>query len=127
MVHRSRSIPLGDRNARPRSHRRSRIAFSLIELLLVMATLTIFGAIAAPRYASAVAHYRADAASKRVAADLAFAMSRARATSKPITIVFTTASNSYQMATVPNPLTGAAIYTVNLASAPYNATIVSAN
>jgi type II secretory pathway pseudopilin PulG len=127
MVHRSRYIPVGDRAVRTRFTPRGRAAFSMIELMLVVATLAIISAMAAPRYGAAVAHYRADAASKRIAADLAFAMSRARSTSKPITVVFTIATKSYQMATVPDPLTSAAVYTVNLGSEPYNASIVSAD
>jgi Tfp pilus assembly protein FimT len=127
MVRRYRSIPFGDRRTRRQAKLRTRFGFSLVELLLVMATIVILSAIGVPRYASAVAHYRADVASKRVAADLAFAMSRARSTSKPITIVFTTGTKSYQMATVPDPMTGAATYTVNLGVEPYKTNIVSAN
>src|SRR3954453_5789284 len=112
---------------RSRSSPRARLAFSFIELLLVIITLAILGAIAVPRYGSAVAHYRIDTASKRIAADLAFAMSRARATSKPITIVFTNASRSYQMATVPDPITNAAVYTVNLGNEPYKTGTMTAN
>ncbi len=59
--------------------------FSLIELVLVMAIISILAAIAVPRYAGAIARYRADAAARRIVADLDYARQRARASSSSVT------------------------------------------
>jgi type IV fimbrial biogenesis protein FimT len=60
--------------------------FSLIELVLVMTIIYILAAIAVPKYAGALARYRADAAARRVVTDLDFARQRARASSASITV-----------------------------------------
>ena len=44
-------------------------AFSLIELVLVVATIAVLSAIAVPKYASAMNRYRVDLAAKRYARD----------------------------------------------------------
>jgi len=54
-------------------------AFSLVELLLVLGIITIFSAIALPRYGAASSRYRADLAARRIAADLELAQTIARA------------------------------------------------
>src|SRR5688500_12739493 len=52
--------------------------FSLIELVLVVATIAVLSAIAVPKYADAMNRYRVDLAAKRVVADFALARSSAR-------------------------------------------------
>src|SRR5438034_11623152 len=101
-------------------HRR-RGAFSLIELVLVIVIATILAAVAMPRYASALTHWRVDAAAHRVAADLALARNVARTASSTQIISFST--TSYQLvgyASIDGP---ASSYTVNLAAEPYGASI----
>ena len=94
-------------------------AFSLIELMLVVAIMAVFAAMAAPRYTDALHRYRADAAARRVAADLTMAQSKARSLATSRSVVFNVSGKSYQ---VPNEadlnLSGSA-YTVNLGTTPY--------
>src|SRR5204863_23675 len=56
----------------------SRRAFSLIEITLVLMVMGVLAALAVPRYASALARYRADAAARRIVADLDLARTTAR-------------------------------------------------
>lgn len=93
-------------------------AFSLIEVLLVMAIVSIAAAMAAPRYAGAVSRYRADAAARRIAADLSLMQSRARTTGSSRTIAFDLTSNSYSVASETG-LNGTGSYRVDLATEPY--------
>lgn len=101
--------------------------FSLIELALVLAILMTLAALAAPRYANALANYRVDAAARRMLADLRLTQSRAKALSSTQTFTFSTTGSRYQINGMsdpdrPSPNT---IYSVNLADEPYLASIAS--
>ena len=100
-------------------------AFSLVELVLVIAITALVSAIAAPRYANSVARYRADSAARRVAADLALAQNQASTTGRAQSVVFV--SRSYQMPGMPH-LDGKSYgdYTVDLGAEPYGVTRVAA-
>jgi prepilin-type N-terminal cleavage/methylation domain-containing protein len=74
---------------------RSARAFTLVELTLVLVIIAIIAGVGAPKYANAVAHYRADTAANRLAADLGAAQSQARASSKPQTVTFDTVNSAY--------------------------------
>ena len=69
--------------------------FTLIELVIVMTLLTIIGGIALPRYTASLAHHRAAAAARRIAADLAYVRQQARFTSSSKTIAFDLATHQY--------------------------------
>lgn len=102
-------------------------AFSLLEVLLVLAIIAIAAVLAAPRFSRAGARYRADLAARRVAADLRLAQSQAKAASAARTVSFAPATEQYQLVGV-SPLDGAAgDYTVILSAEPYTADLASAN
>jgi prepilin-type N-terminal cleavage/methylation domain-containing protein len=101
-------------------------AFSLIELVIVLAIVATMAAIAAPRYANAAARYRADAAARRVGADLELAAVQARMLGKAVTVTFNTATATYSIAGVEDLRHRAGDYTVALAAEPYRCTLVSA-
>jgi prepilin-type N-terminal cleavage/methylation domain-containing protein len=100
--------------------------FSLLELILVLAIIVTFAAMAAPRYGIASARYRADHAARRVAADLRQAQAHAKATSASCTVSFSTATEKYQLLNVPSFDGGPGDYTVDLAADPYRANLVAA-
>ena len=102
-------------------------AFTLFELLIVIAIVTTLAAIAAPRYATSLARYRVDAAAKRVAADLDLARRRARTTSAARIVDFGPADASYRIPDE-SPLDGVdGSYEVDLTVEPYQVTQVQAD
>ena len=79
---------------------RARRGFTMVELVLVLAIVSVIAAIAIPRFSSAAARYRVKAAARRVAADLQQARAMARATSSNVGIKFTvSAQGSYRFST----------------------------
>src|SRR5437763_12147293 len=87
-------------------------AFSLIELMLVIAIIAVVSAMALPRYSNSLHAYRATMAAKRIASDLQLAQFRARSLSTTRTVTFTAAASSYQLAGESDLSTAASIYTV---------------
>jgi len=112
-----------------RSHRTvigSAQAFTIAELVLVIVIIGVLAGIAGPRYAGAVTRYRLDSAAKRIAADIALARADARSGSMPQAVIFTPASNNYQLPGVTTLDRRSTNYVVNLASDPYLVTLTSA-
>jgi len=101
--------------------------FSLLEVLLVLAIVAIFAAVAAPRYGRASGRYRADLAARRVMADLCLAQASAKAASSSRTVSFSTALDQYQLSNVPALDGASSDYTVVLSAPPYKADLTSAN
>jgi type IV fimbrial biogenesis protein FimT len=99
----------------------------LLEVLLVVAIIAVFAAVAAPRYGRAAGRYRADLAARRVVADLRLAQSYAKAASAARRVSFTPATAQYQLVSVPSPDGVAGDYTVDLSAEPYRANVVSAS
>ena len=106
--------------------RRHASGFTLIELAMVLVIMAVMCAMAVPRWARSMAHWQADAAARRLCADLCWAQSRARTTSSHQTVSITAAAATYQLVGVPDPDQAANVYTVNLAGSPYFCSIVSA-
>lgn len=105
-----------------------REGFSIVELALVMAIIAVVAGIAIPRYAHAIASYRAAAAAQRVVSDICLAQSSARGTSSSVQIVFTAGTGGgYTIAGIKDLETGADTYSVSLAAEPYLAQIASAS
>jgi prepilin-type N-terminal cleavage/methylation domain-containing protein len=89
--------------------------FTLVELAVVVVIMAVLAQLAIPRYARAISNYRADAAIRRIAADIALAQARARALSTSQTITFSLAQNNYQITGMTDPDHPASTYTVSLA------------
>lgn len=103
-----------------------RRAFSLVELVLVLAILVVGAAIAAPRYGESIARYRVEGAARRIAADIALAQASARAASASRTINFSVDKNEYTITGVRALDGGAADYSVLLTDPPYQAYLSAA-
>jgi Tfp pilus assembly protein FimT len=105
-----------------------RRAFSLVELVCVLLTITLIGGIAAAHYGASVTHYEADAAVRRITADLRLAQINARGTSLTQTVTFTPATLAYQLSNLASlDNTSATTYSVNLAKSPYNLNSLTAS
>jgi prepilin-type N-terminal cleavage/methylation domain-containing protein len=103
----------------------ARAAFSLLELLMVLGIIGIIAAIAGPRYAGALARFRADAAAWRLAADMGRCRDQAMASSRTQRIDFT--AHGYVVPTMDDPDRPGQPYAVRLAGAPFHAEIVQAD
>jgi prepilin-type N-terminal cleavage/methylation domain-containing protein len=113
----------GGANFRPA---RQRAAFSLLELVMVVAILAVAAAIAAPRYTQATARYRSRVAAHRIAADLALASRSARTAGAARTVTFSPAGGVYTIAGLADFRNPAANYRVDLTGEPYCAQLSSA-
>ena len=102
-------------------------AFSLIELVCVIATLAIISAVALPHWSAAVVDQQMNLALRRIASDLALAQSRANHGSTSVSVSFSPSTNSYQIVGMPDPDRPAQTYTVNLSADPYHLTLSSAS
>jgi len=94
-------------------------AFSLLELVLVMAILAVVSAIAMPRMAQASARYRVETAGRRVAADLNLARSKALSASSSQTVSFTLSPARYRLVGLADPSHPELEYQVELRGEPY--------
>ena len=90
-----------------------------------MAVIAIVAAIATPRYANALTRYRAEAAARRIIADIGLAQQTAKTTSSSRTIIFDTTKHAYSISNV-RALDGQSMtYVVALREPPYLARIAS--
>ena len=106
---------------------RQRFAFSLLELIIVVAIVAMLASMALPRFGNATVRYRADAAAHRLMADLTMARKQARQSSGQQKVVFDAAKNTYQLPGIRGLDSRAEDYQVNLAHEPYSATVTSAD
>jgi prepilin-type N-terminal cleavage/methylation domain-containing protein len=87
--------------------------FSLVELVMVVVIISVLAGIAGPRFASAAARARAQAAADCLASDFSLAREQARATSAPYRISFDTLADRYTLGS------GADARVVDLSIEPY--------
>lgn len=106
----------------PLANRRAR-GFSIIEIVIVLTIVGLLAAVAIPRYANSVTRYRADAAARRIVADLELARSAASQASASRQVAFNSGNHTYQLQNVKNLNDNAANYDVDLTDPPYDAQI----
>jgi len=99
--------------------------FTLIEVLMVLGIIGVIAAMAMPRWTRSVARYEADAAARRLAADLAWAQSLARNTSSSLTVHVSLTDSTYQLVGVADPDHPGQGYSVDLKQSPYRCAIVA--
>jgi len=102
-----------------------RAAFTLAELVVVMAMIGILAAIAAPRYASSLSKFRIEAATQRIIGDLRAARRQANITSTSTVFTLDAANSTYTITGMSRFDRRGGIYTVNLGAEPYYATVTS--
>lgn len=101
-------------------------AFSLVELVVVLAIFATIAAIGMPRYASAERRYRVDATARQIKLDLEYARTKARTSSTSQEIVFDVAGDRYVLTGLLDSSTGET-YTVIVSDSPFWTRIVSVN
>lgn len=98
-------------------------AFSLVELVLVLAIMGVLAAVAAPKYSAAIANYRVKLAAHRVASDVALTQAAAKASSASRVMAFNTVTHRYTVSGVAALDGKSGGYAVALASEPYSVAI----
>jgi prepilin-type N-terminal cleavage/methylation domain-containing protein len=101
----------------------ARGGFTLVEVLVVLMLMTVFAAIAVPRYAASLNGYRLDAAIRRIIADIGLAQTRAKTSSASQTVRFDNTTASYELLGLSSPLAASNRYIVQLAQEPYAAAL----
>jgi type IV fimbrial biogenesis protein FimT len=103
-------------------------AFTIVEIAIVVLVLGILAAVAAPKYQAALTIQRADAAARRLAADLRLARNYALKVSQTQTVTFDLTAESYAMSSMPALDRPATVCTVALAgSSNYGTEILTAD
>jgi Tfp pilus assembly protein FimT len=97
----------------------------MVEMVVVLALLVVLWGIAAPRYGNSMSRYRAEAAARRIAADLGMARAQAKRTSTSVVVYFSTSLNGYGMAGVQSLDHTSANYAVSIAAEPYDSSFVT--
>jgi Tfp pilus assembly protein FimT len=100
-------------------HRRratGRSGATLIDLVITVLVMGILAAVAAPRFASALARLQAEAGARRVAGDLNYARRVAIQTSRQTTVAFRTSPAGYDMTAVDDPAYPGQAYSVDLSA-----------
>lgn len=105
----------------------NRPAFSLLELVVIVAIIATAAAIATPRYINALTNYRAEGAGRRIIADLELARETARSTSAAVTVTFNVAGNRYTIPGVASLDKPGHDAIVDLADEPYTARLDAAD
>lgn len=99
----------------------------MLETVIVLSIIAVAAVMAVPRYVQSVHRYRAAVSAQRIVADLDFARRRARATSQPVVVQFEPASDTISIPGIPEPGRRHRDYSVELALAPYECDLVSAD
>jgi len=105
----------------------SREGFSLVELMLTLAIVSVLAVMAVPRYAQALRRYELDLAARRVAQDLKLARDQSRLTEQSQTVTFSADTGRYILAGMSDPDRPEQTYSVDLGDSPYGVKLVQAD
>lgn len=105
-----------DRQRRPCQ---ARAAFTLFEVVVVVAIMGMLAAVAIPRYANSIARRRVELAAGRIVEDLALARAQAMATSASCTVTFLGGSERVRINGMKPLDPGGAVYITELSQSPY--------
>lgn len=100
-------------------------AFTLVELMVVMAIIATLALMAVPRFNNALGPRRAEMAANRVAADLDYARRHARMTATTVAVRFEATNSAYTLVGVADPDHPTQTYIVKLGDDPYRAALGS--
>jgi prepilin-type N-terminal cleavage/methylation domain-containing protein len=101
--------------------------YTVIELVCALGIIAIFAAAGTPKFAAAIYARRADAAARRLAADIEWLRSTARTTSTSQSMTFNTSASSYSLTGFTNPDIPGTAYAVALADSTYKSQLTSVN
>jgi prepilin-type N-terminal cleavage/methylation domain-containing protein len=94
--------------------------FTLIEVVLVVAIVAVFAAMAMPRFAASNDRYRVDLAARKLIADIQYIRSVARARGTITTLTFDAAGTSYSLGGVTDAGTPVSAQTIRLDEPPFS-------
>lgn len=96
-----------------------RSGYSFIEMLIVVMIIGILGAVTAPRFFTSMDRFRADAASRRMKADLDLARRQAKLTSTPQAVQFWSTPPKYLLTGIADLDHPGSDYTVDFSTNGY--------
>ena len=99
--------------------------FSLVDLTLTLLILGIMTAAAGPKLSTTVLSYHADAAARRIEADINYVRGHALYTSAPCSITFQSSPPSYTTTGVPQINNSGQAYSVNLSTIGYSVSLTA--
>lgn len=103
----------------------ARRGFTLVDLTITVLIMGVVAATASPKFAALLTSYTAEAAARRVAADLNYAASAAAQTSQSVTVTFDVSGDSYSVAGVDSPDHPGSAWAVSLTTGGTNVDLVS--
>jgi len=110
-------------NTRPETRR----GLTLVDLTISVLIMGFVAATASPKFAALLTSYTAEAAARRVTADLNYAASAAAQTSQTVTATFNVAGDSYSFTGVDSPDHPGSAWDVSLTNGGTNVSLVSAD
>ncbi|MCA9069583.1 MAG: GspH/FimT family protein [Planctomycetaceae bacterium] len=106
---------------------KTRNGISLIDVTVTILVMGIFAAVAIPRFADSMHHYRTETAADKVRADLNYARKLAVARSTDVTVEFDTVADNYTLVGIGHPDRVGQSYVVQLNQNPYQSDLASAS